>query len=213
MEWLDQVALLMPRVISVFIYRGNVLDIPDLVFSCASLQELELFLNTCDTRTIIRPKSINLPSLKVLKLQDVYLEDDIAQKLFLGCPSLESLYLGISVLDFSYISSKVLKTLALEECWQFNHMQICCPCLISFNIECREQTGGISLKNTASLANVNISLQTNDDGDVDDLNILEGLSNVSILKLDLQSDELKVHCLSLFKKSKVLICTLRNQSN
>lgn len=207
MEWLDRVALLNPRAISVLIFRKTVLDVPQLVFSCASLQELELSLYTDDLRTVMKPNLINLPALNYLELASVTLEDDFTQKLFSGCPALESLSLAHCDLGFSDISSEVLKTLVIEECDQISQIQICCPCLIILDIEANWQTKGISINNTTSLAQADIRLNTSQllfDGD---LNIVGGLSNVSILKFDLRSADLKVYCLLPVYKIKSSICT------
>lgn len=190
LEWLDQVALLMPRIVSVFIYRENAFDMPDLlIFSSAHLQELDLSLYAND-KTPIRPKEIDLPSLKYLELRSVDLDDDFARKLFSGCRALKNLYLGYCDLGFSSISSKVLKTLVLQECNQLEPMQICCPCLAYLKITCFNQTKGISLKNTTSISYADITLNT--DVFEGDLNLLTSLSNVSTLKLDVRFAGLRV---------------------
>ncbi|XP_078150743.1 FBD-associated F-box protein At4g13985-like [Carex rostrata] len=134
MEWLNRVVTLLPRVINILYYGMNKMEMPNLVFSCPSLQKLKLILSACNQITIIRPKLINIPSLKVLNLQRVDLDDDFARKLFSGCPALESLYLRSCHLGFSDISSNVLKTLALKNCRYLNQMKICCPSLISLDI-------------------------------------------------------------------------------
>lgn len=84
----------MPRMIIVYIHRAISLHVPDSVFSSASLEELTMSLYS-DGRTFIAPKSINLPSLKILELYSIELGDNFAQKLFWGCPALKSVKLQV----------------------------------------------------------------------------------------------------------------------
>ncbi|XP_078150247.1 putative F-box protein At1g58310 isoform X2 [Carex rostrata] len=181
--WLDRVALLMPWKIKIFItcYRGIVVDMPDLVFSCANLWHFSMNLST-NVKTIIKPVSLNLPSLKFLELTGVELHDDFAEKLFMGCPSLERLKLCRCDLHFAGISSKVLKGLALINCSLYEQMQICCPHLVILLMGIDLARGAISLKNMSSLVNVLIGLDLGDD-DVPNLNLLGCLSNAAELVL------------------------------
>ncbi|KAF3341664.1 F-box/FBD/LRR-repeat protein [Carex littledalei] len=187
MEWLDRAALLMPRVISVCIRGVGRLNFPNSMFSCASLENLELCVFP-GGRTTIRPISIALPSLKTLKLHFLILDDDFAQKLFLGCPSLKSLNLESCELFMSDISSNVLKKLTFGDCWQYNHMRICCPSLVSLSIQSNMfRTRTISLEKMTSVVKANISLyRTDEEEDVNDLpdaKLFSGLSNATSLKL------------------------------
>ncbi|XP_078150258.1 putative F-box/LRR-repeat protein At3g18150 isoform X1 [Carex rostrata] len=187
--WIDRVALLMPLDIDILITGGtdNSLDLPDLVFSCTSLQYLNIALYT-RVKTIIRPVSINLPSLKFLELTWVELPDDFAQKFFIGCPSLERLKLCSCDLYFSDISSEVLKELTLINCTLYEQMQISCPHLISLCMTINLKRDGISLKNMSCLVNVNITLFGDD---VPNLNLLGGLSNAAKLVLHIGTPVLK----------------------
>ncbi|XP_078158004.1 F-box/FBD/LRR-repeat protein At1g16930-like [Carex rostrata] len=199
MEWLDRVALLMPRVISIYISRadfkrGNYIDLPDSVFSSAKLQHLKMALYT-NKSTIIRPASINLPLLKVLELSHVELHNDFTQKLFIGCPSLERLDLSCCELYFWSISSNALKKLTILQCRLFEHMQISCPGLVSLNIRSHFQWGGvgISLKNAINLVNASIRLfywhRFHGGNDyVPVLDLLSGLSSATELALYFDSD-------------------------
>lgn len=208
-EWLDNVALLMPRVIEVTIARDNAVDFPDSIFSCGSLQNLSLDILNMDGTTFIWPKSINLPSLKILELIGITLEDDFTQKLFSGCPALESLFLCHCDLEFSEISSNVLKKLDLLESWHRKKMQISCPRMDSLVIVCENQEGGISLENMVSLISAEFSLGIERFDFNSDMNLLSGLSNVSTLTLDLCNAEFKVYCLFNYIKPKFsfLACT------
>ncbi|XP_078150257.1 F-box protein At4g22280-like isoform X2 [Carex rostrata] len=187
--WIDHVALLMPLDINILITGGtdNSLDLPDLVFSCASLHHLNIALYA-RVKTIIRPVSINLPSLKFLELTWVELPDDFDQKLFMGCPSLERLKLCSCDLYFSGISSEVLKELTLINCSLYEQIQISCPHLISLCMTINLKRDGISLKNMSSLVNVNIALFGDD---VLNLNLLGSLSNAAKLVLHIGTPVLK----------------------
>ncbi|KAF3339174.1 F-box/LRR-repeat protein [Carex littledalei] len=189
MGWLDRVVLLMPLQIHIGIMGGGFsLDIPDLVFSCASLQHLSMSLSSL-VKTIISPVSINLPSLKFLHLSVVEFHDDFAEKLFMGCPSLQKLDLSHCDLYFSSISSKVLKELTLISCNLYEQMQISCLNLVSLSMLIDLARGDISLKNISSLVDAVIELDLGDD--VPNLNILGSLSNVAELKLYLVTPVLK----------------------
>ncbi|KAJ4801388.1 F-box family protein [Rhynchospora pubera] len=191
LKFLDDVALLKPQVVSVKICRLNKLDLPDLIFSCKSLQKLELTLYTDEEVTTIRPKSIHLPSLQNLVLRGVELSDDdnFMQKLSSGCPALETLYLETCVLDISEISSNVLKRLVIYECDQLKQSRISCPCLVSLIIDSYGKMGSFELKNMASLEYASISI--NLDKNHSDVNLLSSLSNVSQLRLDIWDDVFK----------------------
>ncbi|KAJ1700400.1 hypothetical protein LUZ63_000179 [Rhynchospora breviuscula] len=201
MEWLNRIALLMPRVIHICINRINFswvnsLDLPDLVFSSARLQHLKLGLYTTE-KTIIKPALVNLPSLKVLELSGVQLHHDFTQKLFMGCPSLEILNLCTCDLHFSDISSKMLKKLTIVGCRQYEQVRIACPGVVSLFIcsHLRKRSIGISLKNMISLVNASVGLYRNryssNSGDMLVLNILSGLSNATHLELYMNTPELK----------------------
>ncbi|XP_078161520.1 FBD-associated F-box protein At4g13985-like [Carex rostrata] len=201
MEWLDRAALLMPRTIWVCIANAfNGVDapliIPDSVFSCKSLEHLVLLIQSVPVVTIIRPKSIALPSLQTLELDCLILDDDFAQKLLLGCPFLKSLRVEYCDLFISDISSNVLKKLIVHSCYQYQHMRICCPSLISLSIWSDENsTRIISLKKLTSLVNAQISLNGNDEemdvNDLPDAQLFSGLSNATSLEFYLGDPDLK----------------------
>ncbi|XP_078161910.1 F-box/LRR-repeat protein 13-like [Carex rostrata] len=190
MEWLDRAAFLMPRIIVVSISLTS-LDAPliflDSVFSCESLEDLLLSVQSVPVKTIIRPKSIALPSLQTLGLGHLSLDDDFAQKLFLGCPFLKSLTLVCCDLFISDISSNVLNKLIFHSCCQYQHMRICCPSLITLFICSNENSIRIiSLEKLTSLVYAKIGLNGNDEkvdvNDLSDAQLLSGLSNATSLK-------------------------------
>ncbi|KAF3327774.1 F-box domain containing protein [Carex littledalei] len=191
MQWLDRAALLMPQAIIVCADTnvGGQLIFPDSVFSCKSLEYLGL--SVCmDGLSIIRPKSIALPSLQTLVLEYLSLDDDFAQKLFLGCPSLESLKLEYCDLFISDISSNVLKKLFLTDCHLYQHMRICCPSLISLSINYFfNSTRIISLEKMTSL--VNAQIISWDVVGLPDAQLISGLSNATSLKFYLRDPNSK----------------------
>lgn len=191
-EFLDHVALLKPRMVYINICRINQLDLPDLIFSCASLEHLELRIYTGRDKTIIRPEAVHLPALKVVNLMGIALNDDdrFIQKLCLGCPVLESLLLKHCHLNISEISSEVLKGLAIFDGNQSRKIPISCPCLEVLIIESDDSVPGIELKNAALLQYANLSIEL--DENQGDLNLLNSLSNVSYLRLSLWGPQFKV---------------------
>ncbi|KAJ4785712.1 F-box/RNI-like superfamily protein [Rhynchospora pubera] len=186
MEWLGRVALLMPQVISVNISGFDEFKCPDSVFSCASLESLEFSLSDKILNITGPLKSIALPSLKTLNLRCVRLDDNFTQKLFLGCPVLERLTLSRCELSISDISSNVLKNLKLFECKQFGHVRVSCPSLVSLFIHSEHSIRSISLENTASLVNAEITLVGIDEhlkAFLPNPKLLNGLSNATTLEL------------------------------
>ncbi|KAF3339175.1 F-box/LRR-repeat protein [Carex littledalei] len=190
--WLNGVALFMPLVIHMVITNGtgNSLDMPELVFTCASLQYLSISLIT-KVKTIIRSVSINLPYLTFLELTGLELHDDFAQNLFMGCPSLARLKLSSCDLHFFSIPSEVLKELTLINCCLHEQMQISCPDLVSLSMAIYLKRGGISLNNMSSLVNAVINLCQYLGDDVPVLNLFGGLSNAAKLEICLDTPMLK----------------------
>ncbi|KAJ4807469.1 F-box family protein [Rhynchospora pubera] len=188
MRWIPSAARLMPLAIIIDITVLDKYRFPDSVFSCASLENLELCYFTYG-RSVIRPKSIDLPSLKTLKLGYIKLEENLVQKIFLGCPALENLKLYECELYITEISSNVLKDLALDDCWLCRlRVQISCRGLVSLFIRTSIETiRTIVLENTDSLENACISLYGCDQKvNVDNVlnsNFLSGLSNTKNLEL------------------------------
>ncbi|KAJ3684193.1 hypothetical protein LUZ61_013357 [Rhynchospora tenuis] len=190
MRWLHRAALLMPQVISAMIpcFELAELHLPDSVFSCASLELLELIHNPYVGKAYLKQNSIALASLKTLMLVNLVLDDDFARKLLLGCPVLEDLQLLDCELFMSDISSNVLKRLIIHDCWLLQHMRISCPILVSlFIISCKNTIRIISLENLTSLVYATIELVGSDEEEVVDtlpkLKFLCGLSNATYLKL------------------------------
>ncbi|KAJ4808881.1 F-box/RNI-like superfamily protein [Rhynchospora pubera] len=68
------------------------LRIPDSLFVCDSLEELELSLDLADDDFVeVRPEKVNLPKLKRLRLSNIAIHEDYMKKIVNGCPVLECL--------------------------------------------------------------------------------------------------------------------------
>ncbi|KAJ4772054.1 F-box family protein [Rhynchospora pubera] len=192
--WLDRAALLMPRVICAEIPEGGFgeeLNLPDSVFSCSRLENLELYQRDRGF-LVIKQNSVALSSLKTLKLGCLQLDDNFVQKLLLGCPALETLIFSDCYLPISDISSNVLRKLTLDYCWHSRHMRISCPVLVSLIICSQENINkSISFENMASLVNACINIYEDDNlSGIDfDTNpkFLSGLSNATSLELCVSS--------------------------
>ncbi|KAJ4809093.1 F-box/RNI-like superfamily protein [Rhynchospora pubera] len=81
-------------------------------FNCASLVDASI--------TYIFPllniiNVINLPCLRRLYLEDIYLDQDVVDKLLCGCPVLELLHLKDCDREYSTINSQNLKYLVVED--------------------------------------------------------------------------------------------------
>ncbi|KAJ1688811.1 hypothetical protein LUZ63_012966 [Rhynchospora breviuscula] len=190
MRWFHRAALLMPQVISAMIpyFELEELNLPDSLFSCASLEILELIHCPYNGKAYLKQNLIALTSLKTLMLVNLIIDDDFAQKLLLGCPVLENLQLFNCELFISDISSNVLNELILDDCWILRHMRISCPVLVSLFISSRKNTIRIvSLENMTSLVYATINLAGSVDKKVVDnlpkLKLLSGLSNATSLQL------------------------------
>ncbi|XP_078182021.1 F-box/FBD/LRR-repeat protein At1g16930-like isoform X2 [Carex rostrata] len=110
--WLDTVAKSKPKCLSVHIYTENYyFEVPDSIFSCESLQEMELQLGF----EAISPSSVNLPCLKKLTLNTIDIADEVMQKLS-ALPALEEMVLSNCHLYTCDISSGTLKRLVLDGC-------------------------------------------------------------------------------------------------
>lgn len=205
LDFLDHVALLKPRMVYINICRINQLDLPDLIFSCASLELLDLRIYTGE-KTIIRPETVHLPALKVVYLMGIALSDDdrFIQKLCLGCPVLAALLLKHCHLNITEISSEVLKGLAIFDCYQSRKTRVSCPCLEVLIIDCDDAVAGVELKNTALLQYANLSIELNENHGV--LNLLNSLSYVSYLRLGLWGPQFKVYSLLKLIKKNISFC-------
>lgn len=112
--------------------------LPPAIFTCRSLQELNLQWGNAPYRDydhtgLVLPDIINLPSLKKLTLRDVEVDELSLNRFIARSPGLEDLNLIDSAMRLDLIASKALKRLTLDgflgECDGFT---IAAPHLISF---------------------------------------------------------------------------------
>ncbi|XP_078153515.1 F-box protein At4g22280-like [Carex rostrata] len=171
--WLDIVAELNLKFLSVHISSEEYdFEVPDSIFSCKSLQEMELNLE----HEPIRPISVNLPCLKKLTLRYTVIKDEVMQKLS-ALPALEEMVLSYCYLYFCHISSGTLKRLVLDGCYNDNEtdITISTPRLLYLEVLSWDE-GTIKLKKLESLVQACIHYY-------EDSLFLTALSNASHLEL------------------------------
>ncbi|KAJ1686905.1 hypothetical protein LUZ63_018295 [Rhynchospora breviuscula] len=155
--WIFSALSCKPLTISLVLYGFANLKLPRVLFTCASLEQLEL--DIFDSRKkAIEPKCVNLPNLKKLKFRYCELNNLVMQGILSGCPLLEELSLDGCSLKFSEMKSDVLRCLTILSCQSSRMVEIFMPSLISLHLE--DYCPGIiklSLKNTPSLSKVFVS--------------------------------------------------------
>ncbi|KAJ3691523.1 hypothetical protein LUZ61_020687 [Rhynchospora tenuis] len=94
------------------------LRVPDLLFVCDSLEELDLSLNVLDNKKFVevRPEKVNLPKLKRLDLSFIFIDGDYMEKFVNGCPVLESLSAYFCEISTSGVFFGNLKRLSVICC-------------------------------------------------------------------------------------------------
>jgi hypothetical protein len=113
-------------------------DLPTGIFTCRSLQELNLQWGEApyrdyEHRQLVLPDIINLPSLKRLTLRDVQVDGLSLNRFIARSPGLEDLHLIDSAMHIKLIASKALKRLILDGLLDgCNGFTISAPHLISF---------------------------------------------------------------------------------
>ncbi|KAJ4731270.1 hypothetical protein LUZ62_011728 [Rhynchospora pubera] len=158
--WIFSALSCKPLTISLVLYGFPNLKLPHALFTCASLEQLELDL--FDSRKkAIEPKCVNLPNLKKLKFRYCALYNLVMQGILSGCPLLEELSLDGCSLNISKMKSDQLRCLTILSCQSSRVVEIFMPSLISLHLE--DYCPGIiklSLKNTPSLSKVFVSYKT-----------------------------------------------------
>ncbi|KAJ4820075.1 F-box/RNI-like superfamily protein [Rhynchospora pubera] len=155
-SWIYSVLSCKPLVISLELHKFPYLKLPHALFTCASLEQLELklifYINNAESPG---PKYVNLPNLKKLTLSLLKLNDPVMQGILSGCPLLEELNLSHCVLKFSEMKSDLLSCLSITSCRGSKVVEIFMPSLISLHLtnQCLEIIK-LSLKNTPSLVKV-----------------------------------------------------------
>ncbi|KAJ4796263.1 F-box/RNI-like superfamily protein [Rhynchospora pubera] len=159
-SWIFSALRCKPRVISLDFLGFTNLKLPHALFTCTSLEQLELKLSNRYNEETIGPKYVNLPNLKKLKLSVLTLKDPVMQEILWGCPLLEELSLSECILKFNKMKSDCLRHLTIKRCPGFGAVEIFMPSLISVHLE--DSCPGVnklSLKNTPSLVKVFISYE------------------------------------------------------
>ncbi|KAJ1691336.1 hypothetical protein LUZ63_015491 [Rhynchospora breviuscula] len=179
--WLDTVAKLKPKFLSTDISNYNYkIEVPDSVFTSESLQELVLEL----TFEIVIPRTVKLPSLRRLTLKNVYIEDEILEKLLSGSPAIEEMVLHNCVWNSGCIFSGTLKNLVLNGCCDettlFLDVLICVPSLEFLEVYSLWSMGKLKFKDMKSLVGAQIHLKELSD---EEPLFLTGLTNVKSLEL------------------------------
>jgi F-box domain len=177
-SWLDTVAKLKPKSVSIHIFSENYFfKVPNSFYASESLQQLMLHLGY----ESINPRYVNFPCLKTLTIDCILIEDEVMQKL-LGLPALEEMVLYNCGFEISDISSQTLKRLVLD-CYHNDFsppdISISTPNLLHLEIHSWVM-GKLKFKNLESLVNARIHYK---DFDAEGPLSLMGLSNVTYLEL------------------------------
>ncbi|KAJ1691398.1 hypothetical protein LUZ63_015553 [Rhynchospora breviuscula] len=211
--WLDTVAKLKPKFLSTDIstYNYNI-EVPDSVFTSESLQELVLELTSVET---VIPRTIKLPRLKRLTLKEIYIEDEILEKILLGSPAIEKMVLHNCVWNFGCIFSGTLKNLVLNDCCDettlFLDVLICIPSLEFLEVYSSwfMTMGKLKFKDMKSLVGAQIHFKELSD---EEPLFLTGLTNVKSLELVLSVSALRA-TKNLLKKETTKFPTFDNLRN
>lgn len=201
MEWVDHIVVnCKPRVLSLDVLQENNFDMPDSVFRCASLEEIELMLRSeREYSYVCLPDKMYLPSLKKFQLSGAMLVDGFVKKLLSGSCLLEKLVLDCcQLVSTLQISSTTLKYFALTNCDQCFSSEVSAPSLVYLDIQSNE-TGKIILKNLRSLVNARVRIYGQDLYSVaipGNLKHISALANATTLDLALSSVVVKVRSLN-----------------
>ncbi|KAJ3702908.1 hypothetical protein LUZ61_006613 [Rhynchospora tenuis] len=150
-SWIFSALRCKPLTISLDLYGFAHLQLPHALFTCTSLEHLELqFFDL--RRAATEPNYVNLPNLKKLKLRCFTLDDPVMQMILSGCPLLEELSLDSCSLNFSCMKSDMLRCLTIINCRGSILVEFFLPSLVSLSLK-NEYPGQtkLSLKNTPSL--------------------------------------------------------------
>ncbi|KAJ3702906.1 hypothetical protein LUZ61_006611 [Rhynchospora tenuis] len=159
-SWIFSALSCKPLVISLDLRGFTNLKLPHALFTCASLEQLDLKLNNRSNEETIGPKYVNLPNLKKLNLSLLTLNNPVMQGILRGCPLLEELSLSKCSLEFSEMKSDLLSHLTIISCQGSAVVEILMPSLILLHLKnfCPGDTE-LSLKNTPSLVKVFVSYE------------------------------------------------------
>lgn len=126
--------------------------LPNIVFTSDNLTELKLA--GCD----IKPQGqIQLRWLKKFSLKQIWLVDKLVDRIFSGCPLLESLSIieCVSRDELNFDCPNIKNLLAIFSNWHHHFLKISCPNLMSMEIVGPMQF--ISLMNVSSLVTASVA--------------------------------------------------------
>ncbi|XP_078178218.1 F-box/LRR-repeat protein At4g14096-like [Carex rostrata] len=185
MSWILYAIKCNAKVIKIKIDVMDYKRLPPFMFNSASLEELNLCIYNIDKGIGFR--AINLPRLKKLKLRVRSNDSNILNKLALGCPALEDLYLSDCIMNIRVVSFPKLKYLKIRSWKEDMFVEfIRAPNLVSLVLVGLAQPyGEISFEKMPSLMNATISLWSRScySFDAKKCNLLRAVANVQ--KLDL----------------------------
>ncbi|KAJ4803903.1 F-box/RNI-like superfamily protein [Rhynchospora pubera] len=158
-RWIPYVVQQLPRVLSLYLEPlYDRLEIPDLIFTCSSLEEMKLQFDCCWLGSP-HPPLVTLPHLRKLYLGRFFISTNFMDKLLLGCPSLEELELHACCLFISQISCGNLKSLVLNGCYPTTEIEVSIPSLQYLKVTVMSsQKAGYIFKNMSSLVKASICL-------------------------------------------------------
>jgi hypothetical protein len=131
--WLSRVSECLPKQIIIDVIGDSRLEVPDSIFNCSSVEVMDLLFYDIKSENF-KSRIISLPSLKKLKILGVSLSDGFLKKLVSGCAMLEQLVMEGCELQMSTISSTVLKSLVIKDCFVFPEVCISAPSLMSLQV-------------------------------------------------------------------------------
>ncbi|KAJ3676234.1 hypothetical protein LUZ60_003646 [Juncus effusus] len=158
--WIFDALKYNPKNIFIDFSGHNYLNLPDLIYTCESLEEI--YLNICvgESTQRITPCISNLPKLRKLSLCNVYIYDDHMENLISGCPNLEILIVENCVMRISGIWCRSLKSLTIRGCHLFvPAFSISAPGLLYFSFV-GEMESGIKLRDVCEVTHASICFDT-----------------------------------------------------
>ncbi|KAJ1693088.1 hypothetical protein LUZ63_009786 [Rhynchospora breviuscula] len=197
-RWILRVLQQSPRVLSIYVQpTASTVDVPDLVFTCSSLEEMKLQVDNKTKLEVLNPVSVNLPHLRKLNLGYFKIEADCMNILLRGCPNLEELELYACELNLSQISCGYLKSLVIAGCYYCSgEIRVSIPSLQYLEVAMvSSQPAGFAFENMSSLVKACVCFLTVDDLDPkfsdSETMILNGLLGVKNLEVVLYGSHAK----------------------
>jgi hypothetical protein len=187
-RWILLVLQQSPRVLSIYVQPSVSVDIPEMVFTCSSLEEMKLQVKSRES-LVLESAPVDLPHLRRLNLGYYTINGDLMEKLHLGCPNLEELELYACGLTLSQISCGNLRSLVLDGCCNFMEIRLSILTVQYLKVTVMScQTAGIVLENMSSLVTECVCFLTADEferafcgSEAKILSSLSGVKNLDIV--------------------------------